>query len=1114
MNSFERVVRRPVATWMIAIAAAVFGFVSYGRLPLNLMPDMAYPTITVRTEVPGYAPEEVETQISRLIEEALATTPGLVEIESRSRAGMSDVILEFSWGTDMNKATQSVREQLQTTFLPDDADRPLILRFDPNLDPVMRIALSTDGTAAKHDMLSLRALAQTQIKRRLEAMDGVASVRVRGGLEREIQIEVREDWMAAKGVNIDAVISALAEENVNLPGGAILEGDHEYLVRTVGELQSVADIAAIRIRRADGSQVRLTEIAKISDGQKDREVISRLDGKEAVELEVYKAADANIVRLSSAIHKRLGLQPGLQDGHKPGMARGPPSINEALPAGVKMVVLEDQASFIKAALDNLRSTAVIGAFLAITILFLFLRDIRATLVIATAIPLSIIVTFAPMYLGGVSLNLMSLGGLALGIGMLVDNAVIVLENIHVQREKGLDRIQAAITGTSSVAAAVIASTLTTVCVFLPIGFVDGVAGQLFGDLSLAVVFSLMASLVVALFFVPMLAAHELSWPQSRPSFQAISTSAKLNSWPQLKRSWADGHGWMRPYLVLRFSIRLVCELSSILVLGVGVLIGRPLSWLIYQVLPWMAKAADGAGRRFGESYAKVDGGYARLIDKVLAHPGRVLGIAAMAVVISTPVFNSLGQALIPQMHQGRFSAELALPVGTPLLHTIDTVAGIEAQLERHPDIAHVHTVVGTERRADSRSDQGEHTAILMISLKPGGDNEARENTVMDAVRTAVQASPRGDDLSVRMVLPSLFSFRTPIEIIVFDRDMDRLKDSADKVVLALADVEGLTDVRSSLAEGYPEVRIAYNRVILGHLGLTTSTVANQVRDKILGRTATTISGGEGRVDLAVRLDPQQRRSIDHIKRININPELTPAIPLSAVAQFSQAVGPSEIRRVDQRRAAVVSANMDGFDLSGMASVIGEQLQSVSISSDYELGGQNREMERSMDSMKLALLLAVFLVYVIMASTFESVLHPLVILLSVPLALIGVVAGLYVTGEAVSVVVLIGAIVLCGVVVNNAIVLVDTINQLRAAGLDKEQAIRDAARLRLRPILITTLTTVLGLLPLATGFGEGGEMQRPMALTIIAGLSSATLLTLGVIPAVYLSLTRSLERDAA
>jgi len=521
MNSFERVVRRPVATWMIAIAAAVFGFVSYGRLPLNLMPDMAYPTITVRTEVPGYAPEEVETQISRLIEEALATTPGLVEIESRSRAGMSDVILEFSWGTDMNKATQSVREQLQTTFLPDDADRPLILRFDPNLDPVMRIALSTDGTAAKHDMLSLRALAQTQIKRRLEAMDGVASVRVRGGLEREIQIEVREDWMAAKGVNIDAVISALAEENVNLPGGAILEGDHEYLVRTVGELQSVADIAAIRIRRADGSQVRLTEIAKISDGQKDREVISRLDGKEAVELEVYKAADANIVRLSSAIHKRLGLQPGLQDGHKPGMARGPPSINEALPAGVKMVVLEDQASFIKAALDNLRSTAVIGAFLAITILFLFLRDIRATLVIATAIPLSIIVTFAPMYLGGVSLNLMSLGGLELGIGMLVDNAVIVLENIHVQREKGLDRIQAAITGTSSVAAAVIASTLTTVCVFLPIGFVDGVAGQLFGDLSLAVVFSLMASLVVALFFVPMLAAHELSWPQSRPSFQAI-----------------------------------------------------------------------------------------------------------------------------------------------------------------------------------------------------------------------------------------------------------------------------------------------------------------------------------------------------------------------------------------------------------------------------------------------------------------------------------------------------------------------------------------------------------------------------------------------------------------
>jgi len=1111
VSSFDRVVRRPVATWMIAIAAAVFGLVSYERLPLNLMPDMSYPTITVRTEVAGYAPEEVETQISRMIEEALATTPGLVELESRSRAGMSDVVLEFAWGTDMNKAAQSVREQLQTTFLPDDADRPLILRFDPNLDPVMRIALSSEGSGAadSYDLLSLRALAISQVKRRLEAMDGVASVRVRGGLEREIQVEVREDWMAARGISIDAVTSTLASENVNLPGGAILEGDHEYLVRTVGELMSISDIEAIRIKRADGTQVPLIEIAEIREGHKDREVVSRLDGKEAVELEVFKSADANIVRLSTAVRAKLGL--GEVKEGRPGMPRGPPSIKDRLPDGVNMVVLEDQAGFIEASLTNLRSTAVMGAFLAIAILFLFLRDVRATLIIATAIPLSIIVTFAPMYLGGVSLNLMSLGGLALGIGMLVDNAVVVLENIHVQREQGANRIDAAIKGTAKVAAAVVASTLTTVCVFLPIAFVEGVAGQLFGDLSLAVVFSLLASLVVALFFVPMLAAHELTLPDHKPSFRAISRSAQFKSWPQLKTAWREGRAWTKPYAILRFLIRLSCEIVAVLSLTIAMLIARPANWLSRKALPFLGSTADGAAARFQDRYARVDARYSRIIDAVMSSPGKVIGAAAMAVVISIPVFSTLGQALIPQMHQGSFTAELALPVGTPLLHTVDEVAAIEAQLMDHPDIVHVHSVVGTERRADSRADEGEHTARLMIELNPGGRIEARERDAMTAVREAASQSQRADSLELRMVKPSLFSFRTPIEVIIFDRDLGRLKASADKVVSSLATLDGLTDVRSSLADGYPEVRIEYDRVLLSRFGLTTSAVASQVRDKVLGKTATTISGGDGRIDLTVRLDPENRRGIDHIKRINVNPELIPPIPLAAVATFSDAIGPSEIRRVDQRRAAVVSANMVGFDLSGMAIKIADEMDGLTLESDHELGGQNREMQRSMGSMQLALMLAVFLVYVIMASTFESVLHPFVILLSVPLALIGVVLGLFMTGTSVSVVVLIGAIVLCGVVVNNAIVLVDTINQNREAGVERLEAIKAAAKLRLRPILITTLTTVLGLVPLALGFGEGGEIQRPLALTIIAGLSSATVLTLAVIPAVYWLLTSFLER---
>jgi HAE1 family hydrophobic/amphiphilic exporter-1 len=1100
---------------MIAIAAAVFGLVSYERLPLNLMPDLSYPTITVRTEVPGYAPEEVETQISRLIEEALATTPGLVEFESRSRAGMSDVILEFAWGTDMNKAVQSVREQLQTTFLPDDADRPLILRFDPNLDPVMRIALSwKDGSSRASALQSIRTLAQREVKRRLEAMEGVASVRVRGGLEREIRVEVREGWMAARGVTIDQVSATLAEENVNLPGGAIIEGDHEYLVRTVGELLSVEDIKRIQIKRADGIQVPLTEVATVTAGHKDREVISRLDGIEAVELEVFKSADANIVQLSRQIRQVLGVDakvathPGAS-GH-PGMPRGPPNIIERLPEGIRLVVLEDQAMFIEASLSNLRSTAVMGAFLAVAILFLFLRDVRATLIIATAIPLSIVATFAPMYLGGVSLNLMSLGGLALGIGMLVDNAIVVLENIHVHRERGSDRIASAIEGTKGVAAAVVASTLTTVCVFLPIAFVDGVAGQLFGDLSMAVVFSLLASLAVALFFVPMLAAQEMSWPTHRPDFRSISRSATFESWPQLKQAWNTHPGWTRPYWLFRFAVRGICELMAVIFMGTATLMARPTFFLLRQAGPWVYRGADLAAERFQGRFAKLEERYSHAIDWALNRPGKVLGWAAMIVLISLPLFGTLGQSLIPEMHQGRFTAELALPVGTPLSRTEDVVQAIEKRLQGHPDIVHIHTVVGTEHRADSRSDEGEHTARLMVEIQGGGQIEARELSVMDAVRQAV-AEQTENRPTVRMVRPGLFSFRTPIEVILFDRDLDRLRLSADRVVERLAQVEGLTDVRSSLSEGYPEVRIEYDRTLLARLNLTTAAVAGQVRDKVLGKTATSLTRADGRVDLTVRLDPAQRRGIDMLKRLNINPKLVPPIPLVSVASFSEAIGPSEIRRVDQRRAVVVSANMKGFDLSGMAARINTEIDQLQLESQAEIGGQNREMQRSMNSMKLALMLAVFMVYVIMASTFESVLHPFVILLSVPLALIGVVGGLALTSTSVSVVVLIGAIVLCGVVVNNAIVLVDTINQKRGEGIDRFDAVKEAALLRLRPILITTLTTVLGLLPLALGFGEGGEIQRPLALTIISGLSSATLLTLGVIPVVYLTLTRVFER---
>ncbi len=1122
MSLFRLVVDRPVAVWMVALAAIVFGRVSYLRLPLNLMPDLSYPTITVRTEVAGYAPQEVESQVSRPIEEALATVPGLSELESRSKAGSSDVVLEFRWGADMDEAAQAVRERLQTTFLPDDADRPLILRYDPSQEPVMRLGLSLKPGArpdAEPDrvLFLLREVAERTLKKELEALDGVAAVRVRGGLSREVRVEAREDWLAARSITIDQLTNALGAENVNLPGGAIRDGDQEFLVRTLNEVRSVEEIEGLEILRADGVRVPVRDVATVREAHEDREVVTRLDGRDAVELEIFKAADANIVRVAAQIQEAL-------NGSVIGMGPEGPitsgGLKARLPDDIQTVELENQAQFIGASLDNLFQTAILGAFLAVVVLFMFLRDFRATGIIGAAIPLSIIVTFAPMYMGGVSLNLMSLGGLALGIGMLVDNAVVVLENIQVKVEQGESRKDAAVHGTQDVAAAVTASTLTTVSVFLPIAFVEGVAGQIFGDLALAVVFSLLASLAVALMFVPMLAARDLQWPAEAPALLQVSPAARFRSFAQLRDGWRARAGWRRwvwlPYGVLRLVVRLCFEVLAAFVVFPSAAVARAGFRVGAVVVPRLAALALAAAGRFQARYEVLARRYDDAIPGILARPGLVLGLALGSLVVAVPIGQMLGQALIPELHQGRFTAEVALPVGTPLSRTVDLVTAIESRLVGHEQVAHLHSIVGTEARADSRSDEGEHTARVMLELTPGGDLEARETALMEVVRTAVTAAAQAEELdtppALRMVRPSLFSFSTPVEVVFFDDDLDRLREVSGRAVGKISQVEGLTDVRSSMVAGFPEIQVRYDRDLLRRYSLDTGTIANRVRNKVLGRTATSISRGDGRVDLVVRLTEQDRRSRDELVRINVNPNLVPVIPLEAVATFEEAEGPSEIRRIDQRRVSVVTANVSGFDVQGQAASVADALERADLSGvQWEIAGQAREMGRSIGSLQMALVLAVFLVYVIMASTFESVLHPFVILFSVPLAVVGVVVALAVTSTPVSVVVLIGSIVLAGVVVNNAIVLVDTVNRERALGKSRRVAIADGAKLRLRPILITTLTTVLGLMPLACGVGEGAEVQQPLALTIIAGLTSSTLLTLAVIPVVYLVLTRIFER---
>ena len=1076
------VVERPVATWMITIALFVFGIVSYQRLPLNLMPNLSYPTITVRTEAEGYAPEEVEEQISRKLEEAVATTQGLAHMESRSRAGMSEILLSFRWDSNLDQSIQDVRERMQRVFLPEDINRPLLLRYDPSADPIVRLAVSGTSTGSQ-----LRYFCENIIKQELEAIDGIAAVQVRGGTEQEIQISVREDWLVAKGITIDTITQTLSSENINMPAGSILEGDREYLVRTLNAFGTIEELEVLSISKPDGTRIPLSELAEIRYGEKERSVLSRLNAQEAVELEIYKTADSNIVQVTNQLRKRL--------------FSGEEALENTLPEGSELSILEDQASFVEASIENLKNTALVGALCAISILFIFLRNFRSTAVIGAAIPLSIVVTFAPMYIADVSLNLMSLGGLALGIGMLVDNAVVVLENIQVHIDKGESHKEAAAKGSSEVAMAVSASTLTTISVFLPISFVEGIAGQIFTDLSLAVVFSLIASLIVALFFVPMLAASSFSVPNltETPSFKE-----RFQAWTEFKNRFQESSGfrkwlglvWNIPYL----TIFLTFEIFSTMFIACVVYSAKIIYAVLHRVTPVIAGILMAAANTLYSLYELFEQRYKRSLSPLITRPGLILGIALALLVMSFQFGSQLGQTLIPDIHQGRIFVDAELPIGTPLGKTSSMSKQLEEQLSSDEDISYVHAIIGADS-SDDRSGVGEHSIRYLIGLTEGRSAKEQEQALIKRLRGTF--AQQENFTNVQFSRPSLFQFQTPFELVIFDDDLKELSSLSDGARKKLDEMNLFTDLQSSLSEGYPELQIEYNREKLKSLNLSSAQVAQTVRKKIQGEKATSISTIEDRVDLIVRLKEEDRRSSAQLAQLNVNPNVFPEIPLSSVADITEQKGPSEIRRIDQQRSVVISANIKGFDLIGPTKSIEESFAQWN---NWEISGQSQELGKSSQSMAFAIALAIFLVYVIMASTFEHIVHPLVILFTVPLAIIGVLIGLWTFSIPLSIVVFIGLIVLAGVVVNNAIVLVDTINRKREQGMSVPEATITSSTLRLRPILITTLTTALGLLPLAFGYGEGAEIQQPLALTIIAGLLSSTALTLLVIPSVYLLLT--------
>ncbi len=1114
---------RPVAVLMVFLAAVVFGFFSFKRLPVTLMPELSYPTLTVRTEYAGAAPEEIENEISRPIEEALGVIGGLNKISSISRPGLSDVVLEFVWGTDMSKATQETLEKLDLVFLPREAERPLILHFDPALDPIMELSFSGEGQrfVGEQGLRRLRRIAELQIKRALEPIKGVAAVRIRGGLEEEYHVLIDKSKLVRTGLSIQNVIDRIRQENINVAGGTLKEGRAEYMVRTLNEYENLDQIADTIVLRFEGQDVRVRDLGRVERAHKEREIITRTDGSESVQVDIYKEADANIVAVARAVRALVGeVTEGPAAVAGPFAGRrgvGRTGLAQQLfeQEGARLKVVADRSVFIESSIDEVRDTAVLGGLLAVAVLYLFLRDFKTTAIIGVSIPMSLLITFAPLNLSGVSLNIMSLGGLALGIGMLVDNSIVVLESIFRCREEGDEVVGAAIRGTREVKGAVVASTLTTVAVFFPMVFVEGIAGQAFGDLGLAVVVSLLASLLVAVYFIPMLASRQ----RLRLTHLAADHPAwfRFHAWDQFMAQCRGSGRWLfwlfAPYYLVRLILGFGFELvGKVLLLGLG-----GLAWvamvLVVPVAGWVARVILGPPVGFMRGLLDRLGTlYPRVIARVLDHPAAVVAAVAVCGWLTWQAGSVLETELLPEVHQGEVTFEVSLPVGTPIEETGAILGRVEeAILANKEDIHTLIVTFGYDVTNMKRSDEGEHSARFKILIEPSRQPARTEERLLARLRRYFEDIP---DVELRVVRPVLFSSQTPIVVEIEGDNLIQLKRVAQQSAAELAQLGELADVETTLRSGAPEIQVSYDRDRLSLYGLNINSVARQVRDLVKGFEATRFNMKDRRIPIVVRLEEKDRRQLEDVSRIVVNPGSAQPIPLSAVASLEVGEGPSEIRRVDGQRVALIQANIGEGSLGAAVRQIETVLRErVSWPGDlrFRITGQNEEWERSQGSLYLALGLSLFLVYVIMASQFESLVQPLIIMATIPLAFFGSVVGLSLLGYSISIVVFLGLIMLAGIVVNNAIVLVDYANTLRGRGLGLREAIITAGGVRLRPILMTTSTTVLGLLPMAMGLGDGAEIRTPMAVTVICGLFTSTALTLVVIPSLYYAVEGLRER---
>lgn len=1021
MNLARFSIKRPVTTLMIIAVVLVLGFISFSRLGIDLFPEFSFPVGVVMTQYQGASSHEVENLITKPLEQVLSTMNNVKNIQSLSSEGNSTIIVEFNWGTNMDIATQDIREKIDLIepYLPSDAKAPMIVKFDPSMMPVMQIALY-----GSDDIVQLKEIAEDVIESRLLRIEGVASVGISGGLERQIAISVDPDKLSFYGLSMPQLASKLQMENINLPGGNVNQGKKQYNIRTQAEFEDISEIENMPIPLPQGGTIPLKSIAKVEDTYKDISTIARYNGKPSIALTIQKQSGYNTVQVAKKVKSEMA------------------KIAKEIPVEIGYEMILDQSDFIEFSINNVKNNAITGGIIAVMVIYLFLQNLRSTLVIGLSIPISIIATFVLVYFSNITLNMMSLGGLALGIGMLVDNSIVVLENIYSHRIKGKDPETAAIWGTNEVAMAITASTLTTVAVFLPIVFVQGMTAQLFKQLALTVTFSLLSSLFVALTIVPLLSSRLMTQIDVAEIFSEEDSKKGI------------------------------------------------LSLL----------------KKFKDLYVRVEQKYSNLLKWSLTHRKAVIIPLVMLFVISMALVPLIGAEFLPHSDAGSISISVKLPYGTNLDETDRFVSELVDRIKEIPEIEGIMESIGSAGEMAGLSGSDSSEASITLQLVPLNERQRSAEEVAEEIRK-ITMDMAGAEIKVRAVSSMDFAGGGSLESISIEisgDDLDELDEIAREVSEIVKATPGAREVKTSLDEGKPELVIKIDRDKATMYGLTSAQIAQTINSAISGSVATKYKVGGDEIDVVIKSDKELVDDISKVQDLLIPSATGAFLTLRDVAKVEKSTGPVTIVRQNQARQVTVTGTVVGRDIGTVNREIQQKLNELHLPEGYsiKMGGEQEQMMESFSDMLLVFVLAVILVYMVMAAQFESLKHPFVIMFTVPLALIGVVLALLLTGHTINIISLIGVIMLAGIVVNNAIVLIDFINQLRESGMSRNEAIITAGPARLRPILMTTLTTVLGLVPLSLGIGEGGELGAPMAVSVIGGLTFSTLLTLIVIPVVY------------